>query len=707
MTTMPQGYYNRFDADKNYDEHLFRAGKVLQSAELNEVQSNLGNRVKTIADVLFKDGSIVRDAQILVDVQTGATTLGSGAVYLRGAVRGVAPAELLISVSGRVLVGIYLTEVVVTELEDADLRDPAVGVRNFQEPGASRLQVNTAWGYEGDGQEGEFYAVYEVIDGVVSSKEPPPQIDAISNAIARYDRQSAGGYYMVNGLEVQRLADNIAGSQVYSVAEGVARVDGKEVTVQHAIQAVFATAPDPKSVTLEPHIAQGGTERIDTNHYPIIDVAQVSVIKQKTVTVTHGGYSGVSDALPDSPVVELVSVSQGATTYDIGVMVGGTLTPSDADCYLDDDQINWSPAGDEPATGSTYSVTYNYVTTVTPENPDDTGFDVTGAVSGSLIQVTYTWAMPRIDRLCLTTSGQVTLVEGASSPYTPRTPDVPPGLLGLATVYQWWDARTRVVQDAIKVVPMNELNGMNRKIDSLFALMAEERLVINSLASDPTSKKGVFADAFYDDDLRDQGLEQTAAIFSQVLTLGLDATVYSQTLSGPQVLDARVIIEENLNVGTSEDVVSQLLRTGTMLVNPYQAFSPLPGVAVLTPSVDFWTEIDTVWASPITRVLEENWGSTPAAASWIHSWNLNAVIPWIGRLGIQAYFSLERWIEMHRVVVLREIRRTTETEKLGTTYVDLQYLRQIEVNFALSGLAEGETITDVVFGGNAVDFTAP
>jgi hypothetical protein len=254
---------------------------------------------------------------------------------------------------------------------------------------------------------------------------------------------------------------------------------------------------------------------------------------------------------------------------------------------------------------------------------------------------------------------------------------------------------------------MNELNGMNRKIDSLFALMAEERLVINSLAADPTAKKGVFADAFYDDDLRDQGLSQTAAIFGQILTLGLDATVYGQSLDGAQVLDARVIIEENLNVGATETVVAQLLRTGSMLVNPYQAFSPLPAIAVLSPAVDFWTEIDTVWKSPITRVLEENWGNTSAAAEWLHQWSLNMVIPWIGRLGIQAYFSLERWIEMHRVVVLREMRRTTEVEKLGTSYVDLQYLRQIEVNFALTGLASGETITDVVFGGSAVSFTAP
>ena len=50
-----QGYYNRFDATDRYDELLFRASKGLQSAELNEVQSTLIDRLTRIANAVFRE----------------------------------------------------------------------------------------------------------------------------------------------------------------------------------------------------------------------------------------------------------------------------------------------------------------------------------------------------------------------------------------------------------------------------------------------------------------------------------------------------------------------------------------------------------------------------------------------------------------------------------------------------------------------------
>lgn len=43
-------YYNRYDKNKNYTKVLFKPDKPLQQAELNELQSQIGNQLKGIGD---------------------------------------------------------------------------------------------------------------------------------------------------------------------------------------------------------------------------------------------------------------------------------------------------------------------------------------------------------------------------------------------------------------------------------------------------------------------------------------------------------------------------------------------------------------------------------------------------------------------------------------------------------------------------------
>lgn len=89
MPNMPDSYYDNFNASKNYEKILYRDGYTLQGAELNEAQSAAMHRLQGVTDALFKDGDIIRDAGIIVDKETGEVRAQSGAVYLRGAVRGV------------------------------------------------------------------------------------------------------------------------------------------------------------------------------------------------------------------------------------------------------------------------------------------------------------------------------------------------------------------------------------------------------------------------------------------------------------------------------------------------------------------------------------------------------------------------------------------------------------------------------------------
>jgi len=389
-------YYDRTDPAKKYDRHLFRAGKGLQSAELNEIQQASISRIKSIGDAILKDGDIIADCACLVNVDTGETVLNSGSIYLRGMVRGVPSGAFTIATVGIVTIGVYLSEVEITEAEDPTLRDPAVGTRNYQEAGAGRLQVNTAWGFAGDGSAGDFFPVWTVIDGVLIPKEPPPNLDSVTNAIAAYDRQSTGGTYVASGLRVSVLEDRLDGSQVYSVASGDARVDGRNVSVPTARRVVYPATADLLRITSEPHVSTGTTaHRVTTDRFPIANLVSVQITAQKTATITHGAFTGAQDGLPDNSVLSILSVTQGGTTY-----------VANTDYKLTAGKVDWSPTGAEPSPGSTYSVTYQYITTVTPTAVDSAGMTVTGAVSGTLIQITYDAALPRYDRLCLDSSGQ-------------------------------------------------------------------------------------------------------------------------------------------------------------------------------------------------------------------------------------------------------------------------------------------------------------
>ena len=102
-----QNYYNRFNPAKNYEKLLARDGYRIQGAETNDMQEGFLYRMKALADALFKDGDIIRDAQVSVNAQTGEVQAGSGVIYINGGMRLVPAATLQIPVSGQISIGIY------------------------------------------------------------------------------------------------------------------------------------------------------------------------------------------------------------------------------------------------------------------------------------------------------------------------------------------------------------------------------------------------------------------------------------------------------------------------------------------------------------------------------------------------------------------------------------------------------------------------
>ena len=634
--------YNRFDPARQHEKVLFRADRVLQSAELNEMQSMQQHRLKGLADVLFKEGDIVQGCACIVHADTGAATLAPGQLYAAGAVRTVAPAALTLATVGVVNVGAYLQTRTVDELQDPSLNNPAAGTRGHGEPGAAREVVELVWGVQGDGTPGTFYPVWVVDNGMVRPKELPPTLDGVNQAIARYDRDSAGGSYIVNGLRVAMATDLATGEQVYTVDEGRARVAGYGVEMQAGRRLVFDAVPDLLTVDSEPHQSTTeGAQRINVGRPPMLGQPQVRINARKTVTLTHGGFSGAADPLPDASVIQIESVQQGATTF----------TPT-SDYKLAAGQVDWSPAGAEPLPGSSYDVTYQYVLNAPPTDVDAKGFTVAGALTGSLVLVTYAQQLRRIDRLCLTREGAFEWLRGVSSPWMPTAPVVPEHMLCLASVYQTWDQDRRVANDGVKVVPMQQLVGERERLDDVIMDLAELRLATSAQGLDSGVKKGLFADPFLSDNQRDAGLAQTAAVVRGTLQLPLAPTAHPL---------GRGISERLAPAHGYRVALAQTMRTGSMQVNPYMAFDPIPAAITLQPNVDRWTEVVTQWESALTERLYTGSGSTSSYAG-----------------------------------------ASTTTKVLSETASDLEYLRPIEVGFTVAGFGPSEPLATVTFDGIVV-----
>lgn len=581
-------YYNRYDPAKKYDRTLFLAGRGLQSAELNEMQNYALHNLKGIGDAIFRDGDVIRGGTCVVDPDTGETTLEAGFIYLRGAVREIGSTNFTIPTNATVRIGVWYVESTMTELEDPGLRDPAIGTRNYQEPGAARLKAEISWDFQVDGiappaHEGEFYPIYGVENGVLIQHAPPPQFDAVNSALARYDRESNGSY-VVTGMDVRYL-DKDNGEQVFVINEGKAHVDGFEIELAHSLRVRFAIDPDIQEIDSDPYTFQpgaGGVMDLVLNEAPANQILNVDVTVQKTITMTHGSYAGAMDPIPDTAVLEIIQIKQGTTTY-----VSGT------DYKLKSGDVDWSLPGAEPAPGSSYQITYRCRSKITPQNVTEDGFKISGAVDGTLVLVDYSWMMPRYDLITIDAKGVVRRIKGLAHPWRPSVPKAPSGQLALAYVYQNWRSATKpdVFNNAIHAIPMSDIEAMRSSINDLYDLIAQERLRNDANSREPAAKKGIFVDPFFDDDMRDQGINQTAAIVDRELVLPI----------GGNIADAGKGVDPWLLPYVLEPVLEQLLQTVEMKINPYQAFAPIPAKVAINLNVDRWTEVETTWSSPITQ----------------------------------------------------------------------------------------------------------
>lgn len=625
-------------AEKPEQQSVVFYGKeaLVQGGELNDMQTIIRGRHDRLGRLIARDGDRIERAEAIVDIEAKAVTLTEGRVFASGDHFPVAAAVLQnVPMTGRVDIGVWLKRKYITHEDDPSLLGQVPGTLAEGEPGAAREEVKLEWGFTNDGNTGEFYSVYLLENGTILDQTKPPALDGMLQAIALYDR--AHGHYIVKGCRVTALgADD--GNQVFSIEQGEANISGFKRTRHASIRHAEPEIWDVGAVPGETHLYSGGASvTITTAHSPIDQVSSILLIKEKTVSVTRGALVHGIDGLPDNSVTELREVKQGSRIF-----------AKDADYRLTGNGVDWAAPGEEPATGSTYQVTYRYRDSVQPQSITDRTITVAGGAAGSEVIIAYTYKLPRIDMLCLNEDGSPVYVKGVSALSQPMKPVPPLNVLPLCEIYNTWTEKPVVINNGTRIPPYDEQWRYFNRLFDLDRLVQLERLKSGVDAREPVAKKNTFVDPFKDDSYRDLGELQSGAIDQGMLQLAISATFYQTTLLTPVTLDY-----------VEDIVVDQALITGCVKINPYQNFFPLPAKMGLVPATDFWTISQTQWLSPETR--EFNRGVRTDGGPLTESSSTDMVID-------------------HR-------------------QEQAEFLREIPVQFTITGFGTGELLEELTFDG--------
>lgn len=672
------GYYNLYDSTKNYTELLFRAGKVLQSKEVNEMQSMLKNQIKNVGDTILTNGDIIEGCQLVIDLETKKATLTGGKIYLNGDVRTVPDTTITISGTGVEVIGASIQEEVITPDDDNTLLDVSTGYDNYNQDGAYRrketvkitVNDNTA------------SILYTLIDGqqlTTTSTEDLTQLDKINSTLARRTFDESGNY-KVSGL---KLIDKNAydDNKIYiSASAGRAYVKGYEVNKTSSTTLGMDRPSALRDITNEPKIYRTGTARYILNNSYVSEIKKVVSVVQVSQAITRGSIIGGIDYLPLSPVVEIVSVKQGNTTY-----VAGT------DYQLVNDGVDWSIGSNAPDPGTSYTVVWNYNKTMSKSvdytlyTSGDAGYieflNGDKPVDGTTVLVDYSFALCRRDVISLDKNGNYIITKG--QPDILRTVESPSvgddSVLVLGSVLMKPNTNEiMILNNNTQTISMLSLYKMLDRITALEYNQSITDLDNEAAAGEnATELMGVYTDGFLGISKADTyHSEWTASVDldNQELTLSFDTTL--STLVPDMDNDFKAGRFNRLLTApyTTINLLSQSLATGAMRVNSYNAFPKSPAVKI-SPEVDNWIDETTVVVNGGTKTT-----SVTLRRWWYHknaSWAAEEKALW------QAYGFADGGESLGW-----NNGTATRTNSVVTSILDeaIMYMRQNNINVTILNL---------------------
>lgn len=591
-------YYNLYDSTKGYTELLFRAGKILQSKELNEMQSMLKNQIKNVGDTILTNGDIIEGCQLVIDGTD--VTITKGRIYLNGNVHSIKDTKLTITGMGTEIIGVLLKSEVITPDDDDSLRDVASGYDNYNQDGAYRLKEHV----EITLNDTNASILYTLVDGqqlTINTAEDLTQLDKMNATLARRTFDESGNY-KVSGLKLVDKNFCDVNNIYISLEPGKAYVKGYEVTKSAATTVPLNRASALRQIDNEPKTFRTGTNRYALNNDYVSGINKIVSIVQATQSVTRGSIVGGIDYLPLSPVVEVLEVKQGGTTFTSGT-----------DFQLLNDGIDWSIGSKAPSPGSSYTVTWTYnktmkkdedyvLYTTSNSNVGYVEFLSSGdkPVSGSTFLVNYNFTLCRRDIVAIDKDGKVVVTEG--QPDILRTVESPAvsseEVLVLGSVLLKPNSDTPlIINNNTQTITMLDLYQMLERINAL-----EYNQAITDLDSEAaegenaTELIGVFTDGFLGMTKADvYHSEWTASIDLDTQELTLPFTTGVSSLEPDKTNNFNAGVFDRLLTApyTEITLLSQPLATGNIRINSYNAFPKRPAVK-LSPEVDNWIDEKTV-----------------------------------------------------------------------------------------------------------------
>ena len=491
------------------------------------------------------------------------------------------------------------------------------------------------------------------------------------------------------------------GKILISLTDGKAYIRGYEVDKVAAMTVKLNYAQTTREILSEPKGYQTGVDKYSINNSPVKEFTAVVAIVEVTDQITRGNITGGIDYLPKTPVVKVVEVKQGATTY-----IQGT------DYQLTTDGIDWSLNGKDPSIGTTYSVTYQYnkqliigtdVELLTEDGVDYLHFLEGGdkPVANSQVNIDYQFYLARKDLICLTKDGDVKVLEGkpdiARLTESPLNQDENQLIIGTALVMPNSNTVTLVNFNTVRL-SQADLYNVLRRVEDMEYNQALTDLDTEAMEGEAaTQLKGVYTDGFIGltkCDTSHPDFDCTIDLDLAELTLPVNTTILQakpnlETFETQIAQIGRIITAPY----THEKVLNQPYATRTMLVNPYAVFNPMCLVA-LTPAIDNWVDTEKI-------VVEQNKTVTTTLRRW-----------W--------YHRGESWAEEERKKY-QQLGFADGGESLAwgqgkaqTTSVSqdiifneaIMYMRQIEVNLSASNFTPNENNIECYFNDTKIPLTA-